>query len=59
MFHGIQQLILVDEMANHEICQASKQNHPRIFEDAVNYADDEYQDSLWQEETVAEDGWLN
>lgn len=53
MFHGIQQLILVYEMTNHEIGQSTQQHLPGVSENAVDQADDEDENCLRQEETVA------
>ena len=54
MLHGIQQLIFVDEMSDHEISKAGKEHPPRVLEDAVDNTNDKDEDCLGQEEPVAE-----
>lgn len=41
MLHRIQQLVLMYEMTNHEICKAAEQHMPGVSQDAVHQAYDE------------------
>lgn len=46
------------ELADDEVRQANQKDLPRVPQDTVDKADDKYEYSLWQEETIAKDGRL-
>lgn len=58
MLHRVEQLVLVDELAYDKIRQPDQKYLPRVPQDAVDNADDEYQYGLRQKEAIAEDWWL-
>jgi hypothetical protein len=59
MFHCVEQLILMDELANDEVGQTRKQDLPGVPQDTIDDTDDEDQNGLGQEESVAEDRGLD
>jgi len=59
VIHGVKQLILVHVEADDEVDEAGKQNLPGRSEHAVDNADQEYEQSLREVETVAKVGWLD
>ena len=54
VLHGVEELVLVHEVANGEVDEAAEKDLPRVAEDAVDEADDEDEDGLGEEEAVAE-----
>jgi len=52
--HCIKKLVLVYKMANYEISQTRQKNHPRIAKNTVHDTDQKYEQSLRQEEAIAE-----
>lgn len=59
MLHCVQQLVLVDKVADHEVSKTSQEDLPRVFQNAVNHTDYEDKESLRQEEAIAEDRRLH
>ena len=55
--HGIQELILVDELADGKVYQPEKANQPRAGENTVHHANDQDEDRLWDGKAVAERRW--
>ena len=59
MVHSVEELVLVNEAADEKIDEAEEEDEKRAGEDAVDGADDENEDSLWEEEAVRKHGRLN
>lgn len=58
MFHRVKQLVLVDELPNDEVGETCEQNLPGVSKDTVDHTDNEYEYSLGQEESIAENWGL-
>ena len=58
MIHGVQQLVLVDMIPYDEIDQAKEGHELRVWQDTIDYTDNEDEESLWQVEAITENRGL-
>lgn len=54
MIHGVQELVLICEVANNKVEPAKRKDKTTAWENGVYECDDEYEDGLWKEEPIGE-----